>query len=1856
MSEAAVGFVVDFAENIFEQKGVNGLANILKGAGFGVATNTAFFKEHPVEAFAAVFMGLAAVAALGPEIAAVGGLVDVGAAALGAEGFSTTLGATGLRALLSTAYSTVISTTVENTYTNILNAISNLVNGAGGSTTSSNPNIIINQPGSSSNLAQIGISLPVPSQDANTVVVFTSNSADVPAAPQPTVDSTTGSTITFNIGDGVTRTGVVLYTAPSGHYVTTDIQPPINEAGANIVSVGSAGIISLTAPQHGSNNANQNVLVSDITINSNGSATDNSYASTSNSEQSLSDNLNASGQLIGGSGQNVVYNQSGGSLVSTSTTTDDMGNPTSVTYTFTNGNSIALDTGTYTGLNFNSTNNTATMTLTSLSGTPLGTLALSTANNSGTLTLSEPVGSVAGSIFTDSLAFTIPSSSGVHLTAIGATPEQVLLNYLSELGVPLSQAQLNQDNDNFLAPSQTPVVVQGTVSGVGSMPIVSFLSSTNNAIVNGPTSATFTNATTGITYTGTPLNILSAIGAITQDNITNVQELGIEGNGPLILTAAQFGQFSTLTGGGTFAILGGGTVTLTNALLQPGGNQSDNGFNIAAFGWEGTTIIDDSTNFGSRQLIASLFGNDTLESPNGGDILVAGEGVDTLIGGNSSNYSGNYFTAQYGLAAGSTVQAAGSNNTLNASGDISGATITGVQSLFINGQVTLNATELSQFSSVGAGTIKAATGGTYSLAGGGASQINMIAGSNSGTTLIGHNANSETLTASQSGNDTLQAGNGTGDTLIGGGGTDTLIAGTGTDTLNGGTGYTSYKFGSTFAQDVVNNTYGGGTYANGEIDFGSGVSLKNLWFAQSGNDLLITLLGTTDTIRVSGWFGSNYGAQVLAFNSADGSQLSNSAVSALVTAMATYQSANSGFNPSTSGSQWPANNALDTAVAYAWTGIQYNSVTTNANGTWTGTITDTSGGIWGSIVNAYSATNQLLTTVETFNNGSSSTITYGQNGGSTTVSVSGTLPVGADVKGYAPNNSLTLGNVTGVTLDATNSGGNNSLTIQDTLSNNPGANYNNTLTASGSTGNNTLAVSDGSYDWLRADLSSGNNTLVAGNGTHGWLDAESSTGNNNLSNGSGSNNTLDVSYSSGNNTVTSGNGNNDYLNSEYSSGTNVLTAGNGSNEIFAALYATGQNTFVSGTGTTTLYGGEGYTAYKFGSTFAQDVIYNGGSAAGTGASTIQGEVDFGTGITLRNLWFTQSGNDLVVRLLGTSDTITVKGWFGSSSGAEVQNLNIAAGLTMTSTQVAALVSAMATYQTNNSSFNPATATSMPTNTALQSALSTAWSQTNNTVALNSDGSWTQTVTNTSGGNLGSTVNHYTTANVLSETDAVYTNSSSVDTLLDLSGAGHNTINVSGALPTGVVVQGVAGNTINISGNGQNGAADTVNMSGGTVAEAGNSNATVSGSNDTITTGASATLTVGTGSDGSNTNTVTVGASSTATINSTGDTVFVTGSNSTATMNGANETSYAANTGVTLNAYGTGSSVTLYSSNDMAVASGSGSSINAYGATQTVTMNGANEATTATGSGDAINAYAGGQSTTLRGTSESVISTGTGNYAYDYANNGSITLYGINGQGIASASGDALNSYAAGNSLTMYGTNETAIANGSGNAVYAYADSDTVNLYGAGESTTATGTSDTINLNASALVATLVGASDTVNGNQDVVYFGGGASGTEQINGSNNSLHIQNSGTVMALGGGSTGNVFYNDANGTNTYDFGASFGQNTINNGANGVAKGQVNFTNSSITDETLWLLQSGNDLLVDQLGTNNQIKLAGWYSNTGDQVQSFTAGGMALDSQVQQFIQAMASYTSANPGFNPTTATSMPSSLQSTIAASWHH
>ncbi|MCU4120153.1 calcium-binding protein [Variovorax sp. N23] len=167
------------------------------------------------------------------------------------------------------------------------------------------------------------------------------------------------------------------------------------------------------------------------------------------------------------------------------------------------------------------------------------------------------------------------------------------------------------------------------------------------------------------------------------------------------------------------------------------------------------------------------------------------------------------------------------------------------------------------------------------------------------------------LKAAANANETL-TGTAGADTLEGFGGNDVLDGGAGNDTLKGGTGGDSYLFVRGAGSDrVVENDQ-----TAGSVDvllMGSAITADQLWLRQSGNDLEVSIIGTSDKMTVADWYlGSQY--HVEQFKTSNGETLLDSQVQNLVQAMA-------GFAPPAAGqTTLPANyqSSLGTVIAANW--------------------------------------------------------------------------------------------------------------------------------------------------------------------------------------------------------------------------------------------------------------------------------------------------------------------------------------------------------------------------------------------------------------------------------------------------------------------------------------------------------------------------------------------------------------------------------------------------------------------------------------------------------------------------------------------------------------------------------------------------------------------------------------------------------------------------------------------------------------------------------------------------------------------------------------------------------------------------
>lgn len=546
---------------------------------------------------------------------------------------------------------------------------------------------------------------------------------------------------------------------------------------------------------------------------------------------------------------------------------------------------------------------------------------------------------------------------------------------------------------------------------------------------------------------------------------------------------------------------------------------------------------------------------------------------DTLTGDEQDN-------TITGGAGNDTLSGGGGNNVLNGGGGVNTASYAGAP-----GSVTVD---------LSAGTASNGYGGTDTLG-----NIQNVVGS--------------------SGND-LIFGNSVNNTLDGGGGNDMLVGGGGADT---------YVFKLGYGQDVIVNGAAGSVGPSGQLQLGAGLAANNLWFSQSGTDLLIQVVGTTEQITVQGWYaaGAAY-RQLSSISLADGTQLSTATVNGLVAAFAASAPA---FVPSGATSLPPALSAV--AAEY-----------------WTRTISGTSG----NDTLAADGVNDTL-----IGNGGSDTYIVAQssyretvvNGIASSNVAAGTLRLGA---GLTPDNLWFMQSGKDLVIQVL--GTSEQVTIQGWYSN-AYSQLQSLVLADGS------SIGTGALAQLAAAMSAyqqANPSFSAPTAAGLPVDATLST----------------------------------VLGSAW---TRALT-GTSANDVLSGHE--GADRLDGGLGNDTLIGGAGQATYVFNAGYGQDIIVN-GSTSNPGPS---GQLQLGTGLSAQNLWFSQSGNDLVIQVLGTTSKVTIQGWFANVCR---QLASIEAGtVALGSTAVSHLAQAMTAWMSQNPGFSPQTATAMPS--GIESAITAAW--------------------------------------------------------------------------------------------------------------------------------------------------------------------------------------------------------------------------------------------------------------------------------------------------------------------------------------------------------------------------------------------------------------------------------------------------------------------------------------------------------------------------------------------------------------------
>lgn len=457
------------------------------------------------------------------------------------------------------------------------------------------------------------------------------------------------------------------------------------------------------------------------------------------------------------------------------------------------------------------------------------------------------------------------------------------------------------------------------------------------------------------------------------------------------------------------------------------------------------------------------------------------------------------------------------------------------------------------------------------------------------------------------------------------------------------------------------------------------------------------------------------------------------------------------------------------------------------------------------------------------------------------------------------------------------------------------------------------------------------------------------------------------------------------------------------------------------------------------------------------------------------------------------------------------------------------------------------------------------------------------------------------------------------------------------------------NSISISGNGSkgaNGGVNTVTMSGGAVNLLANADAIVSGYGDTVIAAAGDTVTFNSTSVGGSNLTIGTGA----TVNFSGNASLV----ANGIIDNVNASGDVVNvaTGACFNLRGSNDSV-IEGDNAILTVFGNNNGIQG-GAHETIYQDFGGGYNISVGNNSVVNLAGNGTTGATGGVDKVSLSNGRVNL-----NTSNSTVTGTD----ATISGNNNSVYAVSlDTVSINGANDTVFVNGSG---------DVVNIAGNGQTLNAA-MLDTVNIS-SGTVNVASYASAIINGNNNTVWTGNNSNANVQGNndtiniGSNNIITIGNGtgDSLISWGNnntitGANGDSLIEGGGGYNTYQFARGNGSETITkNASSGLGtNGELDFA-SGIATNQLWFLRNGNNLQIDVMGTHDQLTIVNWFGSANSQFKEIkTSDGSMIDAQLTNLVQGMATYSGSHSGFNPITATSMPTdtSLQNTLAAAWHH
>lgn len=296
----------------------------------------------------------------------------------------------------------------------------------------------------------------------------------------------------------------------------------------------------------------------------------------------------------------------------------------------------------------------------------------------------------------------------------------------------------------------------------------------------------------------------------------------------------------------------------------------------------GSVGADSLLGYDGNDTLTGLGGDDTLYGAQGADLLLGGDGNDIILGGaGMDTLDGGAGADQYTFRRGD-----GQDLIHSDSHDV----------IVLTAGIVRSDLQIGRLGATGAGQVVLSLGTS-------ATGVDLItldnAGSWEGLTLsfadgsivsgadimaVATKPPNLTLTGG-AGKDRLTGGDGD-DTLLGLAGSDTLSGGLGDDLLIGARGNDTYLFERGGGRDVIQDQ--DGTWFNSDLLKISDATSRQLWFSRSGDNLDISVIGTTDRVTIDGWYASSKNRVEKITALGDNKTLSYTKVNALVSAMSAF--------------------------------------------------------------------------------------------------------------------------------------------------------------------------------------------------------------------------------------------------------------------------------------------------------------------------------------------------------------------------------------------------------------------------------------------------------------------------------------------------------------------------------------------------------------------------------------------------------------------------------------------------------------------------------------------------------------------------------------------------------------------------------------------------------------------------------------------------------------------------------------------------------------------------------------------------------------------------------------------------------